>query len=96
MNFPVIDIKTLFVVGFYCFGIQSIANTFILIGGWKYNNFFGISSSLAGIIFSIVLCGFFYYSYNNMKGSGVDVSNITTPVEVDDDTMNIIKELKNR
>lgn len=83
MNF---DIKLIFVVGFFCFGIQAICSLFLFFYNRVYMNFFSASYTLAGVVFSLVLTLFFHYSYRSLPKVSEGV--------VDSDTASLIDELK--
>lgn len=85
MNF---DVKALFFIGFYAFGIQVICNSILLVNNWFFHNFWSATATIMGLIFNIALTAFFKFSYHNMP------STSASGREADQETIDFIKELK--
>ena len=92
MNLPSVDVKFIFVVGFFAFGIQAIANIFLFFINFRGHNIFSASISWGSILFACVLAYFFWYSYKGMSETNISVTE--GEVAVDDDTMKLIDDIK--
>lgn len=60
MKLPNIDAGTFYKVGVFCFATVSVCNLVLLYQNWAVSNWWSRTSSMAMLLFNIVLTLFFY------------------------------------
>lgn len=84
--------KRLYQIGFYCFIIAGLANSWSFVGNFAYTSLATKVAALAGIVFNFALAGLFSY----MLSMETQIENVAQSDDIDEIIREVSKNVKKR